>query len=75
MARRSAFKSMDDLNAKTSAGLADGVHTSTWLTESGKHTHRKHAMDISPQDASNVLDPTDLHPNGQPKLVIDLMFP
>ena len=139
MARRSGFEGMDDLNPKAPAGHADGIRTSTWLTQSVKHTHRKHAMNISPQDVIDVLvaagvknwvlmglhgyvgylpepratqdvdvmvpfgqrkraakaireawpglvevelsqavrfmDPNDLHPNGQPKPVIDLMLP
>ena len=139
MARRSGFKGMDNLNPKAPAGHADGIRTSTWLTQSVKHTHRKHAMNISPQDVIDVLvaagvknwvlmglhgyvgylpepratqdvdvmvpfgqrkraakaireawpglvelelsqavrfmDPDDLHPNGQPKPVIDLMLP
>jgi hypothetical protein len=55
MARRSGFKGIDDLNPKAPAGHADGIRTSTWLTQSVKHTHRKHAMNISPQDVIDVF--------------------
>jgi hypothetical protein len=55
MARRSGFQGMDDLNPKTPAGHADGIRTSTWLTQTIKRTHRKQAMNVSPQEVIDIL--------------------
>ena len=55
MARRSGFKGMDDLNPRAPAGHAEGIRTSSWLTETIKRTHRTHAMNVSPQEVIDVL--------------------
>ena len=51
---------MDNLNLKDPTGHAGGVRTSTWLTQSVKHTHRKHAIIISPRDVILVLVATGM---------------
>ncbi len=55
MARRSGFQGMDALNPTAPAGHADGIRTSAWLTETTKRTHRKHAINVSPQEVIDVL--------------------
>ena len=55
MARRSGFNGVNDLSPDAPFGHADGSRPSTWLTESVKHTHRKHAMNTWPQHVIAVL--------------------
>lgn len=55
MARITAFEGVDASDPKQPSGHPYGVKTSTRLTRQIKRTHRKQAMDISPQDVIDVL--------------------
>ena len=55
MARYTGWKGVDDLDPKCPAGHACGVRTSVRLTRQYRTTHRKQAMDITPQDVIDVL--------------------
>ncbi len=55
MARYAGWQGADDLNPRTPAGHAYGVRVSSRLSGQFKRTHRKQAMDISPQDVIDVL--------------------
>lgn len=60
MAQYTGWKGADDLSPKVPAGHASGVRTSTRLTRQIKRTHRKQAMDITPQDVIDVLVAADI---------------
>ncbi|NUQ61679.1 MAG: hypothetical protein HUU20_04270 [Pirellulales bacterium] len=55
MAQYAGWQGADDLDPKTPAGHAYGVRVSSRLSGEFKRTHRKLAMDISPQDVIDVL--------------------
>lgn len=55
MAQYTGWQGADDLDPKTPAGHAYGVRVSSRLSGQFKRTHRKQAMDISPQDVIDVL--------------------
>jgi hypothetical protein len=55
MARATAWKGVDDLDPKRPAGHAYGIRTSTRLTDYIKRTHRKRAMNVSPQQVIDAL--------------------
>jgi hypothetical protein len=55
MARITAYEGVDASDPKQPSGHPYGVKTSTRLTRQIKRTHRKQAMDISPQDVIDVL--------------------
>ena len=54
--RELGFSGIDEFDPKLPSGHAYGVHTSTRLTSYFRQTHRKTAMDITPQDVIDVLN-------------------
>lgn len=46
----------DDDNPKRPSGHAYAIRKSSWLTSTFRRTHRKKAMDITPQDVIDVLN-------------------
>src|SRR5688572_8100512 len=55
MVQYTGMEGADALDPKGPSGHAAGVRTSTRLTRQYRQTHRKQAMDISPQDVIDVL--------------------
>lgn len=74
MARHSGSTVMGELDRKVRFGPVDKIATSMWLTQSVKHPHRKHVINIPLRDVIDKRDLTNLHPGGQPVAVIDLIL-
>jgi len=55
MENSGAPKDLDEFDSKLPAGHAYAIRTSTRLTSDFRRTHRKGAMDITPQDIVDVL--------------------
>ena len=50
------LEALDASNPKGPSGHAYAIRKSTWLTSEFRHTHRKGAMNITPQDVIDVLN-------------------
>lgn len=54
------FKGVDDTDPKAPSGHARGIHTSTRLTSYYRQTHRKQAVDVTPQQVIDCLNAADI---------------
>ena len=50
------YAGMDDSDPKSPSGHASGIHTSTRLTSYYRQTHRKQAVDVTPQQVMDCLN-------------------
>jgi hypothetical protein len=54
-AEKIGFRGIDEGDPIGPSGHAYAIRKSTWLTSTFRKTHRKHAMDITPQDVIDVM--------------------
>ncbi len=60
LVREDGFAGVDATDPKCAAGHANGIHTSTRLTTYYRQTHRKQAMDVTPQQVIDCLVAADI---------------
>ncbi len=55
MIKEDGFAGVDDTNQKSPSGHAYGIRTSTRLTSYYRQTHRKNAVDVTPQEVIDCI--------------------